>query len=97
VNHIVLLHCPEDRYTAEFILQMEKEAKAAFAGIQAKRKQQEKKAIQLELLLRPGTLQQNLEAVLKSYNVSMVFVGSKMLDYRLDEVKKLGAPFTFLT
>lgn len=96
ISRVILLHCPEDRYTGEFIIEMEKEAQSVFAAIRAERKKQEKEPIELELLLRPGTLQQNLEAVLRSYDVSMVFVGSKMLDYRLDEVKKLGAPFTFL-
>jgi len=44
-----------------------------------------------------GSLQDNIETMIAEGDVSIIFVGSKMLDYRLKDVKRLEVPFFFMS
>ena len=50
-----------------------------------------------EFLCGKGLLQDNIEAMVESGDVSIIFVGSKMLDYRMEDVKRLQTPFFFMS
>lgn len=97
VPNVLLLHCPEGRYSQRYIGQMEKKAKALFDATNANLSEKGLKKLQFEFIGRQGLLQNNIEQLLReNHEVSVVFVGSKMLDYRLQDVKRLQVPFVFI-
>lgn len=96
VSNITLLHCPEDKYSEHYLRQIRKEAEDCFEVISKNRGADTKPAIHFEFLGRPGSLQDNIEQLVHGDNVSIIFVGMKMLDYRLEDVKRLRVPFVFI-
>lgn len=94
LRNITLLHCPEEKYSEHYMAEMEGEAQQVFAAINEKRG--EKQPLRFEFLGRPGSLQENIEELISNDNVSIIFVGSKMLDYRMEDVKRLRVPFVFV-
>lgn len=96
VDNIALLHCPEERYTDEFVNDVQHRAETLFASINATLREEGKSLINFEFLCGPGLLQENIEKMIASGDVSIIFVGSKMLDYRLEDVKRLQVPFYFM-
>lgn len=96
VENIALLHCPEERYTQEFVGDVKKRANALFKNINKNRVHSGGREINFEFLCGKGLLQDNIEAMVESGDVSIIFVGSKMLDYRMEDVKRLETPFFFM-
>lgn len=96
VDNIALLHCPEDRYTPEFVADVRKRAEEMFKVFNEKLTQEGHRAMNFEFLCGPGLLQENIESMIDAGDVSIIFVGSKMLDYRMEDVKRLDAPFYFM-
>jgi hypothetical protein len=96
VRNVVLLHCPEAKYSESVAKAIRKDAAREFATLNAEREKDGKTPLRCELILRPGLLQDNIEALLASHEIAALFVGSKMLDYRLADVKRLRVPFVFL-
>lgn len=97
VANIILLHCPEERYSKEFEREVKKRAQTLFKSINKKRIANGHKEITFEILCGPGLLQDNIERLIEGGDVSIIFVGSKMLDYRMDDVKRLKTPFFFMS
>lgn len=96
VENIVLLHCPEEKYTPEFIADVRDRANKLFAALNHKQETDGLKEINFEFLCGPGLLQENIEKLIADGDVSIIFVGSKMLDYRMEDVKRLSVPFYFM-
>ncbi len=96
VTNIALLHSPEGKYSTKFIKEMQKMAEDLFQKINKNRNADGKKTLNFEFIGRPGALQDNIEAMVSQDDVSIVFVGSKMLDYRIADVKRLEVPFVFV-
>ncbi len=96
IHRLILLHCPEDAYSKAF----EEEIGALFVNemesLNAKRREQAKKIVQYKYLPRKGFLEKNIEIISRQNNVTAIFVGKRMLDYRLEQVKKLSAALVFL-
>lgn len=96
VENIVLLHCPEHRWNEALSKDAEAKAAEILSRTNVEREAEGKKPVKFEFIGRPGLLQDNIESLLKTNDVSIVFVGSKMLDYRLEDVKRLQVPFVFV-
>ncbi len=97
VKSILLLHCPESKYSEHYIGQVQTKAEAQFIDINRQLEESGDKPMDFEFIGRQGLLQNNIEQLLSENNdVSIVFVGAKMLDYRLEDVKRLQAPFVFI-
>lgn len=96
VDNIALLHCPEEKYSDAFVGGVRKRAKSLFADMNRELAEEGRKEINFEFLCGPGLLQDNIERLIAEGDVSIIFVGSKMLDYRLEDVKRLDAPFYFM-
>lgn len=96
VENIILLHCPEEKYNTNFVKQVEAGAKKVFANINDQRLDVGQRQFNFELLCGPGLLQTNIEQLIAQGDVSIIFVGGKMLDYRLEDVKNLKVPFYFM-
>lgn len=96
IGSVTLLHCPEDKYTEPELKIIEREANAGFEAINAELAARRRPKLSFHFLGRPGLLQDNILELIGQKNISIVFVGKKMLDYRLSDVKKLDVPFVFL-
>ena len=96
VENIVLLHCPEDKYSEKFITDVRSRALKLFTAMNKKLVQSGLRERTFEFLDGPGLLQDNIDALIAAGDVSIIFVGTKMLDYRLEDVKRLNVPFYFM-
>lgn len=96
VDNIALLHCPEDKYSKAFVAGVKTRAKELFMQMNNELAAEGGKEMNFEFLCGPGMLQDNIESLIAEGDVSIIFVGSKMLDYRLDDVKRLSVPFYFM-
>lgn len=97
VDNIALLHCPEEKYNKQFVRDVEKRANDLFKSVNKQLEADGRKPITFEFLCGPGLLQENIESLIAEGDVSIIFVGSKMLDYRLEDVKRLNVPFYFMS
>jgi NhaP-type Na+/H+ or K+/H+ antiporter len=94
IGRISVLMCLEYKYTPEILKELEDLAQAEF-----------KKAkdllgagnISFSFISRKGFLQDNIQQLSDlDSSVVAIFVGKKMLDYRLDEIKELRVPLYFI-
>lgn len=95
IQNVILLHCPEDKYSPSFVEDVEEKALALFDEIN-KSLIFRGKQIHFEFLCCRGLLHENLAELIAQGDVRIVFVGRKMLDYRANEIKRLTVPFFFL-
>lgn len=97
LSHVSLLHCPEDKFTPTFVKSTRKRAETIFNEINQRFKEQGLKQLVFEFIGREGALQDNIESLISKSDVSIIFVGKGMLDFRMDDVKRIPVPFVFLT
>ncbi len=89
VPNVTVLLCLEDKYTPTAEAEIAALAEAEFAKADP--------ALGYRFISRRGLLEDNIaDFANTNHNVSAVFVGQKMLDYRLGTIKKLQVPFYFL-
>lgn len=96
VENIMLLHCPEEKYSKEFVQNVKKRANEVFKDINVELLHKGQHELTFEILAGKGTLQDNIEALIETGDVAIIFVGAKMLDYRMEDVKRLNVPFYFM-
>ena len=96
IDNVALLHCPEERYSTNFVADVKTRAKQLFTATNKKRLSDGKKEIHFEFICGQGLLQDNIKELVDSGDVSIIFVGAKMLDYRMQDVKLLDTPFYFM-
>lgn len=97
ISRIVLLHCLEDKYTLELAEKIHDEANTEFNKINLKRAQIGKPELDFDYVSRTGFLQHNIDQLAKEHTeITAIFVGRKVLDYRLEEIKNLQVPFFFI-
>lgn len=95
-ENIIILHCPEDKYSEKYIQEVQEVAEVRFKSVSEALSSANKPSISFKFLGRPGPLEENIESLIAEGQVSIVFVGSKMLDYRLESIKRLQVPFIFV-
>lgn len=89
VANITVLLCLEDHYSVQLEENIRQEAQQVFAT--------SPNQLTYKFISRQGLLQDNIDALASSnQNIVAVFVGRKMLDYRLSDVKRLRVPLLFL-
>lgn len=97
VRRVVLLHCLEDKYTPDLATAIGQQAEAEFAKINESRRRSGEDEIDFTYASRTGFLQQNIDELAKEgEGPAAIFVGKKILDYRLQDIKNLSLPFCFL-
>lgn len=97
INKVVLLHCLEDKYSDEREQKTTEIAQTEFKKINANRESLGLEKMDFRYISRKGFLQENIDQLAKAEeNVSVIFVGRKVLDYRLDEIKELRVPLYFI-
>lgn len=96
VEHVVVLHCLEEKYNLDRAKEIEKTANKEFKKWAKKLQEEGKPNIEFELISRQGYLQDNIEALASEKDLSIVFVGRKLVDYRGREIQKLKVPLYFM-
>lgn len=97
VKNITVLLCPEDNYSSDLVTEVKKAAEPVFDRINNSLTAAGKPAIEFSFISRKGFLQNNISELANSdLNVSAIFIGRKMLDYRSHEIKNLNAPLYFI-
>jgi len=97
IKKVTVLLCLEDKYTVEHEKEIRQFAEIKFKKINNNMIEQGKQVINFDLISRKGFLQENIDEICQNDDtVTAVFVGRKMLDYRLNEIKNLSAPLYFM-
>lgn len=97
ISRVVILHCLEDNYTPELAEEIKKEAEELFEKINTARRAEGKIDIEFEHISRTGFLQNNIDQLAHERSeVTAIFVGRKVLDYRLKEIQHLQVPLFFI-
>lgn len=97
IPSVTLLLCLEYRHTEERAETIRKEAEVMMERLNNKLARHGKPARHFEVMVSEGLLQENIDRISKEQdNVIAIFVGRKMLDYKLDQIKKLAVPLHFL-
>ncbi len=97
INKIVVLLCLEYKHQPELEQRITQEAQGIFTQLNESLLASGHKAIKFSLTSSVGFLQENIDYIAKHEpHLVAIFVGRKMLDFRLDEVKKLSVPIQFM-
>ncbi len=98
IEKVVVMLCLENKFTEELEIQIANKAEKVFKDIiKVKKKEGKLFKMRFKFVSRRGILDQNIEEIAKTDNrVSVIFVGKKMLDYRLNGIKQLSIPLYFM-
>ncbi|MFA7208819.1 MAG: cation:proton antiporter [Parcubacteria group bacterium] len=97
ISDVAVMLCLENKYTATLEKDIKAKAQAAFAREAGELKIKSLSHIDFTFISRKGSLHENIDTLAKTDNkVVAIFVGKKMLDYRLSEIKQLAVPFYFM-
>jgi len=100
VHKIVLLHCLEDKYTEQKEKKVGEVAQAEFEKINKNRILAGLEPKEFSYVPRKGFLQDNIRDIAETPEnvsvVSVIFIGRKVLDFRLEEIKELKVPLYFI-
>lgn len=96
INQIQVLLCLENKYSELLEEETKKIAKNEFKNYTKESNQNNLKPIEFSIISRKGFLQENINELGNNDSITAIFVGTRMLDYRLDEIKKLKMPLYFI-
>ncbi|KKP67772.1 MAG: Sodium/proton antiporter, CPA1 family [Candidatus Moranbacteria bacterium GW2011_GWE1_35_17] len=97
VKKVAILLCLENNYSLKLVRETEELAQKEFEKINAIQIEKDLPEIEFSFVNRKGFLHDNIEIISKeNKNVTVIFVGKKMLDYRLSKIKNLTVPFYFV-
>ncbi len=97
VERILLLLCLENKYDLTVAHGIELSAQEKFAALNHDLCAAGHKPLNLAFLSRKGFLEQNIRELAKhEKHIVAIFVGRKMLDFRLAEIKMLPVPMYFI-
>lgn len=97
IPKVVVLLCLEYKHNPELEFAIRKEAEALFAKLNQTYEENGMKPLKFSLVSSVGFLQENVDYLTKNEKKLLaIFVGRKMLDYRLSDIKKMSVPIQFL-
>lgn len=97
INHVAVLFSPEEKYIKEYIEEKQHQAHKIFHMINDERSENEQDEIEFEFIVERGYLDDNIRRYVKSHsNISIIFAGKRMIDFRSQEIKNLKVPFYFI-
>lgn len=97
ITELSILLCLEDRFNPELEIDIKNQAEHEMEKINTRLQQQSLSALSLAFVSRKGLLQENIEQLSEKNNsIVAIFVGRKVLDFRLNEIKQLHVPLYFL-
>jgi NhaP-type Na+/H+ or K+/H+ antiporter len=97
IHEVVVLLCLEGRHTKKLAIEMEEKLDEAAAEINKGRKCDKRKCVEIRMISNKGFLQDNIKRIAKSDDdLTIIFIGKRVLDYRLEELKQIPVPFYFM-
>lgn len=97
IDQVMLLHCLEDQYTPEREIAIRMESDRVFKKCNEARAAKGEPEVDFHYVSRTGMLQENIAALAKeNESISAIFVGRRILDFRLEEIKQLRVPLFFI-
>lgn len=97
IFHIAILHSPEDHYSEKYVTKFRTIADVLFQTINMERTKKKEKPIEFEFVAEKGLLEENINHYVNAHtNISIVFAGKKMLDFRPHQIKELSVPLFFI-
>lgn len=97
VRRLKVLICLEDRYEPVFSHSIELLVAEQGEKINAEQKKEGKDLFEITAISRKGLLEENIKEIAEHHaQVMAIFVGRKMLDFRLKEIHSLKAPLYFM-
>lgn len=97
VNNITLLLCMEYTYTPAAAQAIQQQAETMMARLNTKLVREGQRERKFEVTISQGLLQEKIDLISrKQANIIAIFVGRKMLDFNLEQVKSLSVPLYFL-
>ncbi|KKP65188.1 MAG: hypothetical protein UR60_C0006G0010 [Candidatus Moranbacteria bacterium GW2011_GWF2_34_56] len=86
VKKVAILLCLENNYSLKLAKETQELAQKEFERLNGIQMEKDLPEIEFSFLSRKGFLHENIERISKeNKNVTVIFVGKKMLDYRLNE------------
>ena len=96
IKKIIILLCLEENYSTKKVAQLQQQTNQEFERIKGLFGEDDQE-MELQIISRKGFLQKNLQELAKEdVNISAFFVGKRMLDYKLEEIKQIQIPFYFM-
>lgn len=97
IYSIAVLHSPEEKYSSKYVKRNETIAKHFFEKINLAQQEKGAPTISFEIHTTKGPLHSNIRRYIKAHdNISIIFAGKRMLDFRSKEIKHLHVPFFFI-
>lgn len=97
ISKIVILLCLESRYTKKLENEMHHKLNAIVKDLHLQQTAEGKSKIEIQFISNKGFLQENIKHLAEhEQDLTVIFIGRKVLDYRMDEIKQLPVPFYFL-
>lgn len=97
IQRVVVLHCLEDKYSDELEEEISGQAQTVFGELEQKRAADGLEPIDFEYVSRKGFLQENIKELSREQaSITALFVGKRVLDFRLEQIKELQMPVYFL-
>lgn len=97
IHEVVVLLCLEGRHTKKLAIEMEEKLAEATASINDDRKCDRRKCVEIRIISNKGFLQDNIKRLARTEeDLTIIFIGKRVLDYRLEEMKQIPVPFYFM-
>lgn len=97
IHELPILNCMEDKYTQEKANQITEKATIEANNFNAKNKNEGLPEVNLSIVHHRGLLEENVSKLsLEEKHLSVLFVGRRVLDFRLEHFKNLNIPVRFL-
>jgi hypothetical protein len=97
IPKVVVLLCLEYKFDPELEHSVREDVEERFEELNRSFEEKGLKPLKFTLISSAGFLQENIEYLAKNEKrLLSIFVGRKMLDYRLRDVKKMAVPIQFL-
>lgn len=97
IDRVTILLCLEDKYSETVSREIEQEALVVCRRLNETLMNEGQAALTFSFLSRTGFLQKNIDELSTADSaVTAIFVGRKMLDYRLNEIRQLHVPIYFI-
>ncbi|MFN7160048.1 MAG: cation:proton antiporter [Candidatus Gracilibacteria bacterium] len=97
IHELLILNCMEDKYTQEKANEITKNATVAAADYNAKNHNEGLPQVNLSIVHHRGLLEENVAKLSnEEKKLSVIFVGRRVLDFRLEHFKTMNIPIRFL-
>lgn len=97
ISNVAVLFSPEEKFAEQYNQDKRHAAQGLFSTINEELREQDKPTLHFEFIAEKGGLQENIRHYIKTHeNISIIFAGKRMLDFRSKDIKELPVPFFFI-